>query len=114
MFAPNNWKSGALKTLVCGACETCSTDEYLRDELKHIRNTFNEINSYLHWVISKVFKEIKNKQAYRHNISQYNKNGDQKQHLLILPSKGCKGEQVINSMRTQLNVVLSRNAKIRT
>ena len=29
-----------------------------RDELKHIRSTFNEINNYPHWVISKVFKEL--------------------------------------------------------
>ena len=25
-FAPNNWKWGTLKTLVCRAYETCSTD----------------------------------------------------------------------------------------
>ena len=49
---------------VSRACETCSTDEYLQHELKHIQSTFNEINNYPHWVISKVFKEIKNKQPY--------------------------------------------------
>ena len=63
-FAPNNWKWGTLKILVRRAYETCSTDKYLRDELKHIRRTFNEISNYPNWVISKVFKEIKNKQAY--------------------------------------------------
>ena len=49
---------------VSRAYETCSTDEYLQHELKHIQNTFSEINNYPHWVISKVFKEIKNKQPY--------------------------------------------------
>ena len=31
---------------VSRACETCSTDEYLQHELKHIQSTFNEINNY--------------------------------------------------------------------
>ena len=47
-FAPNNWKFGKLETLVRRAYETCSTDEYLRDELKHIRVTLNKIINYPH------------------------------------------------------------------
>ena len=96
------------------AYETCSTDEYLGDQLKHIRGTFNEINNYLHWVISKVFQEIKKKQAYQRNIFLDNKNDGQKKHLLVILHKGHKGEQMVNSMRKQLNVVLARNVKIRT
>ena len=55
-----------------------------RDELKHIWGTLNQTSNYLHWVISKVFKEIWKKQAYRRNISQDNDHEDQKQHLLVL------------------------------
>ena len=84
-FATNNWKWGTLKTLVRRAYETCSTDGILGDELKHIRSTFNEINNYPHWVISKVFKKIKNKQPYQRNISQDNNDEGQKQYLLVLP-----------------------------
>ena len=70
-----------------------------------------------------MFKEIKNKQAYQRKnnkqayqryISQDNNNEDQKQHLLVLPYKGHKGEQVVNSVRKRLNIVLPRNVKIRT
>ena len=39
-FAPNNWKQGTIKTLIRRACQTCSTDEYLRDELKNIFEEF--------------------------------------------------------------------------
>ena len=39
-----------------------------------------------------MFKEIKNKQPYQCNISQGNNSEDQKQHLLVLPCKGHKGE----------------------
>ena len=56
-YAPNNWKWGTLRTLVRRAHVNCSAKKYLEDELKHIRKTFNEINNYPHWVITKVFKE---------------------------------------------------------
>ena len=52
--------------------------KYLRDELKHIRGTFKEIDNYPHWVISKVIEEIKNKHVYQRNTSQDNINEDQK------------------------------------
>ena len=110
-LAPNNRKWGTLKTLVRRAYETCSIDEYLRGELKHIRGTFDEINNYPHW---KKLKEIKNKQASQRNIFQGNNNEDQKQHLLVLPYKGHKGEQVVNSVRKRLNVLLPRNVKVKT
>ena len=83
---------GKLKTLVHRTYETCFTDEHLRDELKHISSTFNEISYYTQWIISKVFIEIKNKMAYRGKISQYYNDEDQNQHLLVLPYKGQKGE----------------------
>ena len=59
-----------------------------------------------------MFKEIK--QSYQRNIFQDNNDEAQKQHLLALPYKGHKGEQVVKSMRKRLNVVLPRNVKIRT
>ena len=37
-----------------------------------------------------------------------------KKHLLVLLHKGHKGEQMVNTMRKELNVVLARNVKIRT
>ena len=71
--------------MVRRAYETYPIDPYLRDVLKHVRSTFNETNNYTHWVISKVFKEIKNKQAYQRSISQDNNDDKQIQHLLVLP-----------------------------
>ena len=45
--------------LVRRAHINCSTEKHLKAELNDIRKTFNEINNYLHCVITKVFKEIK-------------------------------------------------------
>ena len=58
-FAPKRWKWGTLKTLVRRAHINYSTEKHLKEELKHIRKTFNETNNYPHWVITKVFKEIR-------------------------------------------------------
>ena len=37
----------------------CSTEYHLKEELNHIGKTFNEINNYPYWVITNVFKKIK-------------------------------------------------------
>ena len=57
-FAPKSWKWGTLKTLVRIAHINCSTEKHLKEELNIIRKTFNEINNYPYWVLTKVFKEI--------------------------------------------------------
>ena len=49
-------KWGTLKTLVRRAHINCSTEKHIKEELNHIRKTFDEINNYPHWVITKVFK----------------------------------------------------------
>ena len=76
------------------AYETRSTGEYLPDELKNICS--NIINNYPQYIISTMFKEIKSKQDYQGNISQNNNYEDQKHHVLVLPEKGHKGQQVVN------------------
>ena len=58
-FVPKSWTWGTLKTLVRRAHINCSTEKHLKEELNHITKTCSAINNYLHWVITKVFKEIK-------------------------------------------------------
>ena len=55
-FAPKSWKWGTLKTLVRRPHVNRSTEKHLKEELNHITKTFNQINNYPHWVITKVFK----------------------------------------------------------
>ena len=56
-FAPNNWKWGTLKTLVTKAFDTFSTDEYLKEEIEHIRKVSHHRNNYPLWVINKVIDD---------------------------------------------------------
>ena len=89
----------------------CSTKKYLEDELKHIRKTFNEINNYPQWVITKVFKETTSLEEENQLDEATDKNS--KNHLLILPYKGEKGTHIINSMKRTISKILPENIKIR-
>ena len=110
-YALNNWKWGTLRTLVRRGHVNWSTKKYLEDELKHIRKTFNEINNYPHWVITKVFKETTSLEKGNQIDEATDKNS--KNHLLILPYKGEKGAYIINSMKRTISKILPENIKIR-
>ena len=114
-FAPKSWKWGTLKTLVRRAHINCSTKNHLKEELNHIRKTFNEINNYPHWVITKVFKEIKEMTPSEKEIQvKEDENTSIKNHLLVLPYQGEKGINIVNSMKRYVNKILPENVKVQT
>ena len=83
---PKSWKWRILKTLVRRANINCSTEKHLKEELNHIRKTFNEINNFPTWVITKVFKEIKEMTPSEKEIQVTgDENTSIKNHLLVLP-----------------------------
>ena len=85
-FVCKSWKWGTLKTSVRRAYINCSIEKYLKKELNHIRKTFNEINKYPHWVITKVFKETKEMTPSEKEIQvKEDENTSIKNHILVLP-----------------------------
>ena len=94
----------------------CSTEKHLKKELNHIRKTFNEINNYPHWVITKVFKEIKEKTPSEKEIQvKEDENRSIKNHILVLPYQGEKGIHIVNSMKRYVNKILPKNViKVQT
>ena len=72
------------------------------------------MNGYPHFVISRVFKEIKEKQLNQQNIFQKPNEDDKKVHSLILPYNGLKGGHVINIVKKRLNTKLPERGKIQT
>ena len=114
-FVPKSWKWGTLKTLVRRAHINCSTEKHLKEELNHIRKTFNEINNYPHWVITKVFKEIKEMTPSEKEIQvKEDENTSIKNHLLVLTYPGEKGIHIVNSMKRYPNKILPKNVKVQT
>ena len=114
-FAPQSWKWGTLQTLVQRAHVNCSTEKYLKEELNHIRKTFNEINNYPHWVTRRVFKEIKEMTPSKKEIQvKEDENTSSKNHLLVLSYQGEKGINIVNSMKRYVKKILPDNIKVQT
>ena len=77
-------ETSVIKTLVRRAHINCSTVKHLK-HLTHIRKTFIETNYYLHWEITKVFKEIKEMTPSKKEIQvKQDENTSIKNHLLVL------------------------------
>ena len=94
-FPPNNWKWRTLKTLVTRAFDICSTDEYLKEELEHIRKVFHHRNNYPLWVINKVIDDAEKIPSANENDSSNN----EKIHCLMLPYQGDKDSNLLKSMK---------------
>ena len=107
-FAPNNWKWGTLKTLVTRAFDICSTGEYLKEELGHIRTVFHYRNNYPLWVINKVIDDAKKIVSTDENDSSSN----DKIHCLILPYQGDKCSNLSKSMKRYVSKLLPEHTKL--
>ena len=106
-FAPNNWKWGTLKTLVTKAFDICSADEYLKEELEHIRKVFHHRNNYPLWVINKVIDDAKKIPSANENDSSNN----EKIHRLMLPYQGDKGSNLLKLMKRYVSKLLPEHTK---
>ena len=101
-----------LKTLVRRAHIKWSTEKHLKEELNHIRKTFNEINNYPHWVITKVFKGVKEMTPSEKEIQgREDENRSIRNYLLVLPYQGEKGIHIVNSMKRYVNNILPEKLK---
>ena len=107
-FSPNNWKWGTLKTLVTRAFDICSTDEYLKEELEHIRKVFHYRNNYPLWVINKVIDDAEKIPLANENDSSNN----EKIHCLMLPYQGDKGSNLLKSMKRYVSKLLPEHTKL--
>ena len=107
-FAPNNWKWGTLKTLVTRAFEICSTNEYLKEELEHIRTVFHHRNNCPLWVINKVIADAKKVPSASENDSSSN----DKIHRLMLPYQGDKGSNLLKSMKRYVSKLVPEHTKL--
>ena len=45
-FSPNTWKRGTLRSFITRACDVCSNDEFLKQEISKIKTDFLKINGY--------------------------------------------------------------------
>ena len=97
-----------MKTLVTRAFEICSTNEYLKEELEHIRTVFHHRNNCPLWVINKVIADAKKVPSASENDSSSN----DKIHRLMLPYQGDKGFNLLKSMKRDVSKLLPEHTKL--
>ena len=111
-FATKSLKWGTSKILVRRAHINCATKKHLKKELNHIRKTFNEINNYPYWVITKVFKETKETTLSEKEIHvKEDENISIKNHILVLLYQGEKGTHIFNSVKRYVNKFFQKTLK---
>ena len=92
-FAPKNWESSTVHSILTRAYNICSTKELLDEELKQIEREFIEINRYPKWIVNQLKEECKlvNEQYHQNIETNINSNTvTTTTHMLVLCSFFCK------------------------
>ena len=111
-FAPDTRKRGTLKRLVAGAYIVCSANDLLQKELKYIVKVFHEANNCRHYIIKQIQKHGQDEQNQQNDnartaaIAHEKTLIEKKEHLLVVPYKGKKGDYVIKTMRKRMKCLL--------
>ena len=106
-FEPGKRKWGTSKTLTKKTYDVCSNQELLQKELNYIEKVFRANNNYPNWVIKKVLQQAKQQQQQQ----QITADAARKNHFLLLPYKGEKGEHLIKSMKRRISKLLPPEIK---
>ena len=85
-----------------------STNERLRMELEYLEKVFHVTNNYPQYIIEQILKQVQDKQNQQNvnapiaaTADETNING-KKEHLLLVPYQGKKGDFVIKSMKKKV------------
>ena len=86
----------------------CSSDQHLKNEIRHLKKVFRDINGYPNWVIEQTIEKVKNQNEIVRSIQVITKT-EENEHLVMLPYKGKVGETRLKSLRDTLKSVVSAN-----
>ena len=114
-FAPETWKRGTLGSIINRAYDICSNDEFLRLELSRIKHDFIKINGYPNWVFNQIHQKVIESREI--NTKKLNSIEDstteaivlentKKVHIISLPYKGEKGQNIMKLLNNTLSNVL--------
>ena len=103
-----------MKTLLFRAHTICSNKELLDKEVKHLKHVFIKINGFPSWVVSQVIhrveKEVSTTQINWSIINLERLNV--KQHKIILPCKGKKGEHTLRNVKRHITKLLAEQEEV--
>ena len=103
-----------MKNLLLGAHTTCSNKELLEQEVKQLKHVFIEINGFSLWVGSQVISRVEDELSTTQiNQSIVNPElSNVKQHQLILPYKGKKGEHMLKNVKRHIAKLLPEQEEV--
>ena len=114
--APKIWKIGTLKGLFRRAFLISSNENYLKQEIKYLKNIFIRVNNYPKAVVENTFRSVKNKISNERDtvIQEIPENHDVSNDIntlvshpyIVLPYLGFKGENVIRKFKNVLKEIL--------
>ena len=111
-FARDSWRRGTLKTLLECVYIVWSTNGVLQNELKYLVRVFHDTNNYLHYVIKKILKQVQDEKNQQNDnvqtaaIPDERNTNRKKEHFLLVPYQGKKGDYVIKSMKKRMKCLL--------
>ena len=78
----------------------------MKNEIKHLKKVFRDINGYPNWVIEQTTEKVKNQNEIAQSTQVTAKTVENK-HLLMLLYTGKIGEKTLKSFRNTLKSVMS-------
>jgi len=102
--APSTWKISTLKCLVKRAFMISSKEEFLQEELGHLKKVFTEYNQYPEKVVQEIIREETMIQdaVNQDNISQNDEEDEKDTVTLCLPYVGEEGTKIVRKMKKNL------------
>ena len=102
--APPTWKISTLKCLVKRAFMISSKEEYLQEELAHLKKVFTEYNQYPKKIVEEVIQEETTKQNTENEpVDKDDNNDDEGETVtLSLPYIGEEGTKIMTKMKKDL------------
>ena len=103
--APSTWKISTLRCLVKRAFMISSTDEYLQEELTHLKKVFTGYNEYPMKVVEEVIQDETAKQETKNEAEKQDEEKQENEGetvTLCLPYVGDGGTQIMKKMKSDL------------
>ena len=102
--APSTWKISTLRCLVKRAFMISSKEEFLKEELDHLKKVFTEYNQYPEKVVQDIIQEETTKQNTIHlnNTKQKEEEEEKETVTLCLPYVGEDGAKIVKKMKEEL------------
>ena len=95
---PNNMETRNALDISLRAFKVCSNDQHLKNEIRHFKIVFRDINDYPNWVTEQTTNKVKN-QNKMPRLIQAKTSTEENEHLLMVRYNFKVAETRLKSLR---------------